>query len=165
MLEKVAGINEIETLIVKPQIVGISLNVPDGGGLDGRCYLRRGSLQSDDLDIRRSRCDVRGQESQAASDFKDVHVRSNLQKFDELTVRQPIQRSKSLLLAGFGAVDISRSQLLPVKGTVDLGKRNGAGEPDKRPMLGDFRRCLQEPGPCRAGQRAANADPTHASLA
>ena len=51
MFQKVAGIYEIEGLVLEFQAVGIALNVAHVGRHDRRRNLRRGPLQSDDLYI------------------------------------------------------------------------------------------------------------------
>src|SRR5439155_15676069 len=62
----------------------------------------------------------------------------------------PTVRPRDRLLRGGG------------EGPVDVGERNGAGQTGEGPLLGDFLRCLEEPGPGRAGQGAADADPPNA---
>src|SRR6202011_681343 len=73
-------------------------------------------------------------------------------------------RTRRLSAACLADILSRAGQLLPAEGPVDLSTRNSAGEPDERPMLGDFLGGLQETGPGRAGQRAPDADPTDASL-
>src|SRR6185369_12123154 len=50
------------------------------------------------------------------------------------------------------------------EGVVDLGEGNSAAEIGEGAVLGDFFRRLQEAAPGRAGQRASDADPSHAEL-
>src|SRR3954471_9423374 len=45
---------------------------------------------------------------------------------------------------------------------IELGKRNGIGEPGERSLLGNAGGCAHERGPCGAGQRTTDADAARA---
>ena len=106
MLQKVAGVRQIEAAVGKVQPARISLDARHTRRFHRRRQLLGRFLHADHVDVIGGRGDVGRENPEPAADLEHAHARLDPQELHERRVRHAIESGQPLLLARMGPVDV-----------------------------------------------------------